>query len=125
MGKLPSDKITVETAMTALCVWEELLARHEAESDAGVDAMWDAIGTASMRVMALEIAELLDGVWHDMDDDKHEFSFDWEFCPAAIDYVIWDVDNQRVSILPTKEIVPKVLQKLRGMAANEPWAVSA
>jgi hypothetical protein len=77
--------ITTEQALTAMCVWEELLSiyTHENESNAYTIQM-SKIGACSMRQLALEvITPSIETAYLAVGKDFTE-SFDWEFVPEFL-----------------------------------------
>lgn len=94
--------------MTALCVWEAMLAmRLGAERD-GTDiespmmAVWGDAGAYEMRDRATEIAVWIESLFGDSDagDMSHPMralcdaeSFDWEIIPAILDMLQWDAER--------------------------------
>jgi hypothetical protein len=84
------ETIPEETAITALCVWEEMLRLHETEEDEKLNNLWENEGVCEMRVHALTIAKWIDEVFDLVaEKDRYGYCFGLEFVPTLIGEVVW------------------------------------
>jgi hypothetical protein len=77
-------KFDLETATTALCIWEELLNRYSNESIDAYSRKRDAVGACQMReLVVLKLAPAIELAWETVGEEYTE-SFDWEFIPEFL-----------------------------------------
>ena len=107
------EPVSAETALTALCVWEEMLRINATEEDDELNTLWENEGICEMRVHALTIAKWVDEVFELVpEDDRYDFAFDWEFVPECVGHVTWNDTN--IELLDAKEmakLISSFLQK--------------
>lgn len=92
---------TFGDVIDALAVWEELMAiraneRRSPYTDA-LNDVWDAVGTAEMRSIAVFIADRISGAWNALADTPADpcdaMSYDWEFVPIMLSFIDWEAIN--------------------------------
>lgn len=78
-----SQPVGVETALTAMCIWEALLARSESEGDV-FRVLLDALGTSHIRHFTLRVlAPAAEAAWAATQEQIDE-PFDWDFVPLFL-----------------------------------------
>lgn len=79
-------KFDLETATTALCIWEELLIRYGNKSIDAFSRKRDAVGACQMReLVVLKLAPAIELAWETVNEEYAE-SFDWEFIPEFLNH---------------------------------------
>ncbi len=79
------SNITDETALTAMCVWEELLSIFSQKDESNIyTKKKNKIGACSMRQIALDvIVPSVEKAYAAVSEEFSE-SFDWEFVPRFL-----------------------------------------
>lgn len=79
----PVRQLDIETALTAMCVWEEVLSRSATEGDI-YRVLIDTYGTNHVRYYVLTVlAPAVEGAYA-ATGDQFDAPFDWEFVPRAL-----------------------------------------
>lgn len=108
-------KITNENALTAMCVWEEMLTifSDKNESNAYTDQK-AKIGACSMRELVLHIITPAVEKAYAAVSDKYSESFDWEFIPAFLQIAepVYAKSGFTMSEATAIEIGQQILEKL-------------
>ena len=78
-------EITEELALTAMCVWEELMSISSTKgSNNGYVRHQQEVGACGMRSIALNtIAPAIESAYKSISEEYHE-PFDWEFIPSFL-----------------------------------------
>ncbi len=79
------SEITEELALTAMCVWEELISIFATkDSNNAYVRHQQEVGACEMRSLALNtIAPAIESAYKAISEEYHE-PFDWEFVPAFL-----------------------------------------
>lgn len=91
--RLSYTRIEVEAA---LCAWEHMIERRDAEPYA---SHFEGLGSAGMRSCAIQAGRIAEAVYLQMQSDGYELavSFDFDMVPAVLDQLDWKAltdDNQ-------------------------------
>lgn len=76
----------IETALTAMCIWEALLERMSGKDcDDVYSQKREEVGACEMRSIVLHILAPAVEAAYDVVKDEYQDPFDWEFVPAFLD----------------------------------------
>lgn len=104
----------------ALCIWEELLARHnQADGEpwaAPMNALWEAVGTGQMRNLVARVAPAVEAFYTELFAKHgdalrlHAFpSYDWDFIPAVCAGLDWSGDMTTACYMPHAIALPDTM----------------
>lgn len=80
------SSVEEETALTAMCIWEALLARMSGKDcDDVYSQKREEVGACEMRSIVLHILAPAVEAAYDVVKDEYQDPFDWEFVPAFLD----------------------------------------
>jgi hypothetical protein len=87
--------MNLQQCEAALCVWEHLLNKRENEDKSdGFHKCWNDYGTSMMRAKSILLGRWANDIWRTLQDEAHpdvdwDVTFDWDFIPRIMRYVIW------------------------------------
>lgn len=107
----------MNTVLTALCCWEAMLERyqHKPTNPDPMSELWDNVGAYEMRRHAMLIAPWIDAththleaaLGEDALAELNMHSYDWEFCPLMLNFVVWG--SFGIDLPPAEEVAARLV----------------